>query len=425
MRVPSLKRSFQGFDRRVWILFYGRIMTATGFAMVIPFLSMYLHNDLGISMSLVGLLLLCTSLIGSLGNIIGGELCDRLGRKRIMMIGLLWRTAAFVLIAVAIGAGSHYLIIAALVALSSFGGSLFDPASNAMIADIVEPSKRLEAYGMLRIGQNIGWAAGPMIGGLLGIWLAFSATFYISAVATLIVAVFLYLNITESLDMHKVHERFKLRDLAGMTKDTIFMSFCLVSISLFIMFGQMSSSYAVYSTDTLGVLSSQVALLWTWNGILVIFLQMPISRWISKYRMSSMIAAGSLMYAIGYGMVGLAPLFGSEPALFGLNERFYYLMINMTIVTMGEMFVSPASMNLVANISPENERGRYMGMFGLVSSIGFALGPFMGGIILDQFISDDVLLWAMIGMFGIIAAIGYALLGKKLGAERDSSIQKA
>lgn len=425
MQVPSLRRSFQGYDRRVWILFYGRIMTATGFSMVIPFLSMYLHNDLGISMSLVGLLLLFTSLVGSLGNIVGGELCDRLGRKRIMMIGLLWRTASFVIIAIAIGAGAHYLIIAAVIAMSSFGGSLFDPASNAMIADIVEPSKRLEAYGMLRIGQNVGWAAGPMIGGLLGIWLAFSATFYISAVATLVVAVFLYLNINESLDMKKVHERFKLKQLAGMTKDTLFMSFCLVSISLFIMFGQMSSSYAVYSTDSLGVLSSQVALLWTWNGILVIFAQMPISRWISKYRMSSMIAVGSLMYAIGYGMVGLAPLFGTEPVLFGLNVRFYYLMLNMTIVTMGEMFVSPASMNLVANMSPESERGRYMGMFGLVSSIGFALGPFTGGIILDQFISNDVLLWAIIGMFGIIAAIGYALLGKKLGAERDSSVPKA
>jgi MFS family permease len=400
-------------------------MTATGFSMVIPFLSMYLHNDLGISMSLVGLLLLFTSLVGSLGNIVGGELCDRLGSKRIMMIGLLWRTASFVIIAIAIGAGAHYLIIAAVIAMSSFGGSLFDPASNAMIADIVEPSKRLEAYGMLRIGQNVGWAAGPMIGGLLGIWLAFSATFYISAVATLVVAVFLYLNINESLDMKKVHERFKIRELAGMTKDTLFMSFCLVSISLFIMFGQMSSSYAVYSTDSLGVLSSQVALLWTWNGILVIFAQMPISRWISKYRMSSMIAVGSLMYAIGYGMVGLAPLFGTEPVLFGLNERFYYLMLNMTIVTMGEMFVSPASMNLVANMSPENERGRYMGVFGLVSSIGFALGPFTGGIILDQFISNDVLLWAIIGMFGIIAAIGYALLGKKLGAERDSPVPKA
>ncbi|MCE5296159.1 MAG: MFS transporter [Euryarchaeota archaeon] len=425
MQVPSLRRSFQGFDRRVWVLFYGRIMTATGFSMVIPFLSMYLHNDLGISMSLVGLLLLFTSLVGSLGNIVGGELCDRLGRKRIMMIGLLWRTASFVIIAIAIGAGAHYLVIAAFIAMSSFGGSLFDPASNAMIADIVEPSKRLEAYGMLRIGQNVGWAAGPMIGGLLGIWLAFSATFFISAVATLVVAVFLYLNINESLDMRKVHERFKLKHLAGMTKDTLFMSFCLVSISLFIMFGQMSSSYAVYSTDSLGVLSSQVALLWTWNGVLVIFAQMPISRWISKYRMSSMIAAGSLMYAIGYGMVGLAPLFGSEPVLFGLNERFYYLMLNMTIVTMGEMFVSPASMNLVANMSPENERGRYMGVFGLVSSIGFALGPFTGGIILDQFISNDILLWAIIGMFGIIAAIGYTLLGKKLGAERDSSVPKA
>jgi len=390
--------------------------------MVIPFLSMYLHNDLGVKMSLVGFLLLCTSLVGSMGNIVGGEIADRFGRKNIMSVALLWRTAAFVMIAVAIGAGTPYLMIAALVAMSSFGGSLFDPASNAMISDIVEPSKRLEAYGLLRIGQNVGWAVGPSVGGILTIWLPYSTTFYVAAIATLVVSIFLHYNITESLDRSKVTGRFKLKDISGIAKDTMFMSFCLVSISLFIMFGQMSSSYSVYSTDSLGMIESEVALLWTWNGIMVIFMQMPISRWISHHRMSSMISAGALMYALGYGMVGFASYLSSDEVVFGLDQRFWFLMLNMTIVTMGEMFVSPASMNLVANMSPENERGRYMGVFGLVSSVGFALGPFTGGIILDTFIDQDILLWALIGMFGVLAAVGYSLLGRKLGAEQDSSV---
>lgn len=400
-------------------------MTATGFAMVIPFLSMYLHNDLGIRMSLVGLLLLVTSLVGSMGNIIGGEIADRLGRKNIMTAALLWRAAAFVLIAIAIGTEQSYLVIAGLVTLSSFGGSLFDPASNAMIADVVAPAKRLEAYGLLRIGQNIGWAAGPMVGGILSIWLPFSTLFILSSAATMGVAVFIYLNITESLDRGKVGGRFRLTDIGGVTRDSMFMAFCLVSISLFMMFGQMSSSYAVYSTDRLSVTESQVALLWTWNGILVIFLQMPLARWISRFRMSSMVAAGSLMYAVGYGMVGMAPIFSSGELAFGMSERYLYLVLNMTIVTMGEMFVSPASMNLVANMSPENERGRYMGVFGLASSIGFSLGPFTGSVILDVFYSSDVLVWALIGMLGVVAAVGYTILGKKLGAERDSSTPRA
>ena len=59
------------------------------------------------------------------------------------------------------------IVIAVLVWVSNFFGSLFEPASSAMVADMVEPSRRLEAYGLLRIGQNIGWTVGPLLGGLL------------------------------------------------------------------------------------------------------------------------------------------------------------------------------------------------------------------------------------------------------------------
>src|SRR5512133_760171 len=146
MRLPRWGRSFQGFDRRIWILFYGRIMTATGFSMAIPFLSLYLYNTVGISMSVIGLILLVSSLIGSMGQIVGGEIADRFGRKRIMSLALAWRAIAFIGVAIAIGTGQHFLVIAALITIASFGGSLFEPASNAMVADVIEPSKRLEAY---------------------------------------------------------------------------------------------------------------------------------------------------------------------------------------------------------------------------------------------------------------------------------------
>jgi MFS family permease len=58
-------------------------------------------------------------------------------------------------------------------------------------------------------------------------------------------------------------------------------------------------------------------------------------------------------------------------------------------------------------------------VFGWASSIGFSIGPFAGGVILDTFYHQDVLLWALIGMFGVAAAIGYTLLGRILGTKND------
>ncbi|OPY34603.1 MAG: multidrug resistance protein MdtH [Methanomassiliicoccales archaeon PtaU1.Bin124] len=120
------------------MLFYGRCITATGFSMAIPFLSLYLHNDLGISMSLVGLILLVSSLVGSMGNIVGGEIADRYGRKRIMSMALAWRSLAFLSIALAIATGQNYLAIAALITFSSFGGCFTQrPAGKAPNDDVL------------------------------------------------------------------------------------------------------------------------------------------------------------------------------------------------------------------------------------------------------------------------------------------------
>ena len=105
-------------------------------------------------------MLLVTSVNGATGNIVGGEIVDKVGRKRIMGLALSGRAVMMVLIAVVIAYVSGYLIIAVTITLSSFMGSMFEPASNAMVADIVPPSRRLDAYGLLRIGANLGWALG-------------------------------------------------------------------------------------------------------------------------------------------------------------------------------------------------------------------------------------------------------------------------
>jgi MFS family permease len=400
MRPPRLGRSFDGFDRRVWILFYGRIVQATGFSMALPFVALYLNGQLGVSMTEVGLVLLVSSAIGATGNIVGGEIADKFGRKRIMGLALGGRAVMMVLIAAVIAYVSGYLIIAVMITISSFMGSMFEPASNAMVADIVPSGRRLDAYGLLRIGANLGWALGPMIGGLLAMF-SFSFLFLLGGIATGVVASFLLVMLSESRVPGQAHERFRVRDVVDITKNRQFAAFCVISLFLFIMFGQMSSTFAVYSENQVHISTAQVGYLYAINGMLVVFLQFPIARLISRYRMSTVIAVGSLFYAIGYGLVGLAP-------------DFLFLSLCLFIVTMGEMTVSPSSMNLVANMSPENERGRYMGFYGLFSSYGFAAGPFVGGVLMDLLIGSPVLLWISIAWFGVVAMIGYLLLGRHM-----------
>ncbi len=73
------KDSLKGFDRRIWVLFVGKLVAAAGYTVVMPFLAIYLSSQLGLSMLDIGLLYLAMAVVGSFGSIIGGELTDWIG----------------------------------------------------------------------------------------------------------------------------------------------------------------------------------------------------------------------------------------------------------------------------------------------------------------------------------------------------------
>ncbi len=110
-----------------------------------------------------------------------------------------------------------------------------------------------------------------------------------------------------------------------------------------------------------------------------------------------MMAAGTLLYAIGFAMYGFVPTF----TLFA---------IAMIVITIGEMIVSPFQQSLVASFAPEEMRGRYMAVSGLTWSIAFAIGPYFAGLILDG--TNPNLLWVLCGGIGLLATLGFTILNK-------------
>jgi len=397
--------SFKGYDRRVWILFVGRMVGAAGFSVVMPFLAIYLHDKIGVPMSYVGLIFLASSATGAVGQVLGGEIADKFGRKNVMALAQGTRAMIFVIISVVIATQMDFILIAVLIICSSLVGNIFEPASNAMIADVVGPGKRLEAYSLLRIGVNIGWALGPLVGGFLAA-VSYSSLFLLTAVTSGTVALIMALAVEESMRKGGPMEGFSFRDLGRIRSNKRFVFFCAMSFLLFIVVAQMSTTYSVFSNDVVGVSEIEIGYLYTINGALVVFLQLPMARYLTKFKMSSVIAAGAIVYAAGYFLVAFA-------------QDFMFLAFCMFVITMGENITSPSSMNLVANMSPEKERGRYMGVFGLSTSFGYSLAPFIGGVLLDITVGMPVLLWGIVASFGIASALGFLQMGRSMPRELD------
>jgi MFS family permease len=85
----------------------------------------------------------------------------------------------------------------------------------------------------------------------------------------------------------------------------------------------------------------------------------------------------------------------------------------MAVITGGEIIHAPVSLSVIGELSPEDKRGRYMGLFGLSQTIGIAVGPLIGGVLIDAFPSNHELIWAPIALIAFIAAIGYYWWGRR------------
>jgi len=418
-------------DRRLLHLFLGRILASVGFSIVIPFLSLYLHGTRGVPMSAVGGVFFIAALAGAVGQIVGGELSDRRGRKFVLVSSQLIRVVAFFGFGLAVIARAPFVVFALLTSVSAFAGRMFEPPSGAMIADIADGHRRAEYYGVLRIGGNLGWALGPALGGFLAA-LSYSSLFLIAACVLLAGAVVMALKVEETSPRHRARTseatpvsapvpevgppttlgKYRFQDVVETLRDKVFLRYCLVSLVLFTVTSQLISTLSVYAVEWAGLSKVDLGFLYALNGLMVVFLQFPAVRLTASMRLTSALALGAVLYGIGYGMMGLGG---------GLA----FLSAAMFVTTLGEIVATPPSLNLVANFSGEATRGRYMGIFGLFNSFGWSMGPLVGGVLLDLTRGRPMVLWGTITGIAFLAAAGFLDVRRRIDTATDRNVEAA
>jgi MFS family permease len=366
-----------------------------------------MYNVMKIPMAAIGTLFFASSFAGAMGQLVGGELSDRFGRKRLLVASLGIRATTFFLMSLAVLKNLGFFPLAVLIVAGMFSGRLFEPAASAMISDVTPPTRRQEAYALLRVGINFGWAIGPAMGGFLASF-SYAFLFATSGIITVVVLFLLLARLKDSgAATHS--ERTSLREMAQIVHDKIFLSYNLNSLLLFLVAGQLTVTLSVYAVNWVGISKIQLGYLFTLNGLMVVFLQFPVVALMKRFRMSRVMVLGSVLYAAGYFAAAFARGFG-------------FLVGCMFVVTLGEILVSPASLALVANMASPARYGRYMGVYGLFNSLGNSLGPLVGGVTMQGSRGQPFVVWGVIGVVGVAAALGFLSIGKKLSPEIDRPI---
>ncbi len=377
---------------------YLAVARATGQALVLPYVALYLRNVLGIGFVQIGLLLAVLGIAPVLLVPFGGLVADRLGRRPLVVGALSAEAAAIVLTGVSMLARSAPGVIGAALAVS-LAGALGGPALSAYVADLASGADRTQGFTYLRIGWNVGFALGVFSGGELIAAVGFPGVGLLAGALLVVSSTVLALVLEPSpFDRARAAGRAapgagatyrppfsaSLRLLAG---DRVFLAVCLCAGVANLSVAQWATTFPLYVNAVLKVPYAVLGAGFALNGILVVVAQAPTTRAAIGHRHTSLIVVGVLLYVTGFlflGAVALVPML--------LVAGFF---VAVFVLTMGENVLSIPVSTLPSNLAPPREIGAYNGAFAAIVGAGQVLAPTVGGFVVAAGLSPPVT-WAIL-----------------------------
>ena len=379
--------NFKGFSREIWILTLITFINRAG-TMVLPFLSKYLKEDLHFSYSQVGWIMVCFGTGSMIGSWLGGKLSDKIGFYRIMIFSLF--TTGIALFAM------QYVTTFTGLCISMFLlmviADMFRPAMFVSLSVYAKPENRTRALTLVRLAINLGFAAGPALGGLIIMNIGYKGLFWVDG-ATCILAILIFWLMVKERKTNVISKEEKQTleaDRVSVFKDKPFWIFLVSCVISGVLFFQLFTTIPLYHKEQFNLTEFQTGLLLTMNGIIIFFLEMPIVGYVERKKIDKikMVSIGCMMMAVS--------LF-----LLLINTWVGILVVMMVFMTFAEMFVFPFSNSFAISRAPKGHEGRYMAIFTMSYSLAHILSAKVGMSIIDNYGYQAN--WFFMGMLGVIA----------------------
>ncbi|MGW2932524.1 MDR family MFS transporter [Streptomyces sp. NPDC001156] len=399
MPLAALRRAARetvsGLPREFWWLWTSTLVNRLG-AFVATFMALYLTLGRGYSASYAGLVASLYGLGGVISSIGSGVMTDRLGRRPTLLVA---QSSTAVSVAV-LGFMRDPVAIAVVAFLVGMASNASRPAVQAMMADIVRPEDRVRAFSLNYWAINLGFAISSAAAGFIAEF-SYLAGFLIEAGMTMICAIVVFAKLPESRPTRIGKEAVEEVGLGTVLRDGRYMSVVGLSFLVALVFQQGSVGLPV-AMGKAGFTPADYGMAIAVNGILIVALQIPVTRVIQKRDPRRLLVFSSLLAGYGFGLTAFAGSVG----IFALT---------VCVWTLAEIVNAPTQTGLVVRLSPVHGRGRYQGMYTMSWSVAGLVAPVMSGFVIDRL--GAAWLWGLCAVVGTGAAAGYGALMHRLPAE--------
>ncbi|TDM04582.1 MDR family MFS transporter [Macrococcus carouselicus] len=365
--------------RLVWLLVIGMAVNVTGASFIWPLNTIYIHNELGKSLSMAGFVLMLNSGASVVGNLLGGKMFDRLGGYISVMSGILIALVSLVGMVI-IHTWPWYPIWLILI---GFGSGIVFPSIYAM-AGVAWPEGGRRTFNAIYLAQNLGVAIGAALGGFMAD-ISFNIIFIANLVLFIVFFFIALFGYREAGNIHRGRKVEEVKEIVDKSRFHALLLVCAAYCLCWVGYVQWQTTISSY-TQNIGISLQQYSLLWALNGVLIVVGQpliRPFVRLIED-KIKTQIAVGIGIFIVSFVVTSFA-------------ESFMMFVVGMVILTIGEMFVWPAVPTIANILAPEGRVGTYQGIVNSTATLGRAIGPVAGGIIVDLY-DMQTMFYAMIAL---------------------------
>ena len=343
--------TFKGLSKEVWWLSLITLINRAG-TMVIPFLSLYLNESLGFSESTIGWILSFWGLGSLVGTWLGGKLTDKVGYYKVMFVSLILTGVFFFLL--------QYITtlegFCAGIFLVMLVADTFRPAMFVAMSAYSKPENKTRSVTLIRLAINLGFSAGPAIGGLIITKIGYFGLFWIDGI-TCVLAAFLLLKVLHPKKA-KVLDTVKVENPVSVYKDRAFWVFFGAMFIFGFIFMQYFSTMPLYYKDVRLLNEFEIGLLMAFNGFFIFVFEMPLINWLVNAKKSKvkLVAFGLFLVTISFIVLNLSSWIG-------------ILIVGMLLMTVGEMIAFPFSNSFAIERGKKGNQGEYMAMYAISFSL--------------------------------------------------------
>lgn len=391
------------------ILLISQYVFNTGFYAVIPFMAIFLREELHYTGAVIGLILGLRTFSQQGMFLLGGALTDRFGGRTVVLCGCIIRISGFLFLATSSSVWG--MILGAC--LTGVGGALFSPATESLMAAAGTHSEnngkrsRTEWFALFAVCGELGAVTGPLAGAFMTEY-SFRYVAALGAVIFLLAFVTLYFSLPDN-PRSGIHQQ--IQPWWNTFRQHRFVVFIIAYSAYLFSYNQLYLALPV-ELHRSGSPESDIGLLFMLASVMIIFFQLPVARFVRRMHVRKTLSVGFFLLAISFFSVAIFACFPPPENILRLLPS----TLLVILLTFGQMLIVPAGMNMVTELSGGTNLGAHYGALSSMGGVSVLVGNFVLGGLLDCALTASpqaVIPWVLMGCIPLCSSLVMLYVCKK------------